>query len=80
MNQKGVMEDSQELCSRDLSRRVRSIIKKQIYPFLTEDPNLLPTACQLNPTNDAFLNQENNKTEVQKGDWKCSYCNKVRLN
>ena len=78
MNSKQTPEDSQGLCSRDLSRRVRSIIKEQIVPFLTGDPDLLPTACQLNPVNDAFLYQESNKTEVQKGDWKCSYCNKVK--
>ena len=78
MSPNRVLEDSQGLCSRDLSRRVRSIIKKQIFPFLTIDPKLLPTVCQLNPINDAFLDQEDNKTEVQKGEWKCSYCNKVR--
>jgi hypothetical protein len=78
MSSNRVLEDSQGLCSRDLSRRVRSIIKKQIFPFLTINPKLLPTACQLNPINDAFLDQEDNKTEVQKGEWKCSYCNKVR--
>ena len=79
MNSKQVLDDSKGLCSRDLSRRVRLLIKKQIFPHLTVAPNLLPATCQLNPINDAFLDQEDNKTEIQKGDWKCSYCNKVRL-
>lgn len=59
-----------------MSRKVRSFIQKEIYPHLPIEPSELPEICQLHPTNDLYLDQELNKTEVQRLDWKCAYCNK----
>jgi len=61
-------------CKRDLSRKVRKYIEKEIYPLLSLDE--LPDTCQLNPKYDMYLIQEKAKKEIEKGDWKCNFCNK----
>jgi hypothetical protein len=64
----------QNSCSRELSRKVRQYIVKEIYPLLSLDE--LPDTCQLNPKYDMYLVQENARKEIEKGDWKCNFCNK----
>jgi hypothetical protein len=72
------LDGKAETCSRSLSRRVRSFIAKEIFSELSIDPRQLPKTCQLNPLLDPYIEQEKNKIEIQKGEWKCQYCNKVR--
>ena len=65
------------LCSREVSRKVRTYIRTQIYPKLTHiAPHDLPVSCPIHPHNDIYLDQENNKTMVTRGEWKCQYCKK----
>jgi len=63
-------------CSRDNSRRVRTFLNKNVYPKLPFSALDLPSTCQLHPSLDAFREQELNKKEVTRGDWKCLYCTK----
>ena len=67
----------QKLCSREQSRSVRSFIRKEIFATLSIEPSQLPGSCQINPVFDPFLDQESNKEEIQKGEWRCKYCKKV---
>ena len=66
-------------CSRDLSRNVRDFLHREVFPKIGIDPTLLPKACQLNPLLDPYREQEKNKVEVQKGEWRCLYCSKVDI-
>ena len=63
-------------CSRELSRRVRSFLHKSVYPKLAGSAADLPWSCQLNPALDVYREQELNKKEVSRGDWKCLFCGK----
>jgi hypothetical protein len=62
------------ICSRELSRKVRKYIEKEITPMISL--NELPETCQLNPKYDMYILQEKSKKEIEKGDWKCNICNK----
>lgn len=67
-------------CSRELSRKVRNYLKKELYPFISINPIDLPQHCQLNPTNDLFFQHENHKRFLSQGEWKCEYCSKIFKN
>ena len=61
-------------CSRELSRKVRRYLEKEVYPLLLLDQLL--DSCQLNPKYDMYFTQETAKKEIEQGDWKCGLCNK----
>lgn len=65
-----------ETCSRDIARKVRSYLQKEVYPKLDFPALELPDACQLNPKFDTYLDQEQHKAEVSRNDWQCLYCRK----
>ena len=77
MTSRGDGTGPQQLCSREQSRSVRSFIRKEIFAKLAIEPRQLPVSCQINPVFDPFLDQESNKEEIQKGEWRCKYCKKV---
>ena len=65
-----------EGCSRFSSRLVRNFLDKEVYSRLPFPAKDLPRSCQLNPSYDRFLQQEKNKTELNRGDYSCNICGK----
>jgi hypothetical protein len=69
-------KSKQESCSREIARKVRSYLQKDVFSKLDFPATELPDSCQLNPKHDAYLDQEQHKSEVNRNDWTCLYCRK----
>ena len=68
------LKSIQTSCSRSQSREVRSFLNTTFFHQI--DPNYMSVICDLNPINDLYLDQENNKQLLSRNEWKCLYCNK----
>ena len=66
----------EEECDRSMSRHVRTFIQHSIYPQLSVKPEELPKACPLHPDNYLYADQEAQKHEESRMDWKCNICGK----
>jgi hypothetical protein len=66
-------EISYSECSRQISRKVRRFLQKDIYPMLSFDPTQLPTSCALNPLRDLFHDHELHKKQLSQDDWKVRF-------
>lgn len=62
-------------CSREISRKVHSIVDATIYSKI-DDASKLPIECPLHPAHYIYSEQEKNKEKINRGEWKCSYCDK----
>ena len=64
-------------CSRAASRKVREFLDRDVFPkLLPMKAADLPQTCQLNPSLDLYREQELNKKEQGRGDWRCLFCGK----
>eukprot|EP00300_Choanocystis_sp_HF-7_P011147 c17326_g1_i3.p1 GENE.c17326_g1_i3~~c17326_g1_i3.p1 ORF type:complete len:290 (+),score=62.88 c17326_g1_i3:118-870(+) len=70
------MKAEPEACSREKSRKVRSIIREYILKEVEKREYELPDSCELDPENDMQLPQEEEKHFVSVREWRCGKCGK----
>jgi hypothetical protein len=63
-------------CSRETSRKVRSLLERELYPLMATDPVQLPTSCAIHPSKDMYHEHEKHKFHDHGSDWQCRYCSK----
>jgi hypothetical protein len=66
-----------ESCSRKRSRMARDVISSYILPVVEEEMGQFSPSCPFNPTLDVVAEQESNKREMRKNQWKCTLCDKT---
>ena len=73
--------NNQQHCSREQSRQVHLYVLAHVYPQLSSSElKQLPNYCPFSPHQYIYLYQENNKTELSIGEWRCQHCRKVFVN
>lgn len=59
-------------CSRELSRKVNSFLKDDLFPRMKIAAVDLPEGCPLNPALNMYKTHEESKVELNRGDWQVS--------
>mmetsp|Transcript_38023 Transcript_38023/g.82671 ORF Transcript_38023/g.82671 Transcript_38023/m.82671 type:complete len:277 (-) Transcript_38023:113-943(-) len=71
------LQNEIDRCSREKSRKARSVLANFLYPQLDQSKYNMSSSCMLHRHKDMFLAQEKNKKEIRRHQWKCAECSKV---
>lgn len=64
------------ICSRELSRTVKSYINMNMFEVQDFDKYSVPLSCPIHPLADPYYNQEKNWMRVSVREYQCMFCKK----
>lgn len=62
--------DSISSCDREVSRRVRRYLQKDVFSQLAVEASDLPSSCPLLESHDMYADQEDHKRESHRNEWR----------